>query len=195
MLSFDTVHALTMCLLHAPHAVPAGPVPPGLLGTLVLAQDHPLDPADPRVRQLRTLHLSLLGDARRHQNLPTALHQIADALAARDPRLPGHAPAGAGPLHPEDLAVLGLALREPRPGARLLAWAVSYDDLHADPGHLHRVRRVEAVDVDGRVYQLSLHPGETHPVVLVDEQPDPGDLPATYPPLARLATAALPAQT
>ena len=57
------------------------------------------------------------------------------------------------------------------------------------------LRRVEAVDVDGRVYQLSRRPGETRPVVLLDEQPDPGDLPATYPPLARLATAAQPAQT
>jgi hypothetical protein len=32
-------------------------------------------------------------------------------------------------------------------------------------------------------------------VVLLDEQADPTDLPATYPPLARLAATAQPAQT
>ena len=76
------------------------------------------------------------------------------------------------------------------PGLRPLAWAVCYDDLLTDTDPLTRVRRVEAVDADGRVYQLSRTTRESHPVVLVDEQPDPADLPATYPALAQLAAAA-----
>jgi hypothetical protein len=99
------------------------------------------------------------------------------------------------PAHPrpaDDLDILRAALHQPE--LRLIAWAVCYDDLLADDEDLATVRRVETVDVDGRVYQLSLHPNDTHPVVLIDEQPDPDDLPATYPPLARLATAAQPAR-
>src|SRR6185295_76878 len=95
-----------------------------------------------------------------------------------------------GPLHPDDVAALRQALRDPSPGSRLLAWAVCYDDLLADDEGIAAVRRMEAVDVDGRVYQFSRRPGEPQPVVLLDEQADPADLPATYPPLARLASTA-----
>jgi hypothetical protein len=193
LLSFDTVHALTACLLHLRHDTPSGPITPEPLGTIVLAQDHPICPTDSRLRQLTVLQLPLLGDHRQHQDLPAALHQLADALPVQDRRRVGRIPPAYGALHPEDLDVLRDALREPRTG-RLLAWAVCYDDLLADPECLAPVCRVDAVDVDGRVYQLSLRPGEVCPVVLIDERPHPDDLPATYPPLARLATAVQPTQ-
>ena len=197
MLSFDTVHALTECLLRVQQDTPpAPPAAPELLGTIVLAQDYRLGLPDWRLRQVRVLQLPLLGDRRRHHTLPAALHQIADTLAPH----PGTAASGGmladdGPLHPDDLDVLRHALHERRPGLRLLAWAVCYDDLLADTAHLPMLRRVDAVDVDGRVYQLSLRTGETGPVVVIGEHRDPGDLPATHPALAQLATAAQPAQT
>ncbi len=194
MLSFSTVHALTTCLLHAEGEAPSGTATAQWLGTLVLAQDHPVGPATSRLRHLRLLHLPLSGQHHQQHSLPAALDQIADALCRRDPS-PGDrsSPGAGGPLHPGELDVLRAALHQP--GMRLLAWAVRYDDVLADDEHLATVQRVEAVDVDGRVYQLSRPPGEPHPVGLLDEQPDPADLPATHPPLARLATAAQPAQT
>ena len=196
MLSFATVHALTECLLHVEHDTPPAPLAAAeQLGTLVLAQDQPTCPTGGPLRALRLLRLPLLGDQRRHLTLPAALHQIAAAMAAD--AAPDPSPDGEenGPLHPDDRAALRHALRKPRPGLRLLAWAVCYDDLLADDEGIAPLRRVEAVDVDGRVYQLSRRPGEPRPVVLLDEQADTGDLPATYPPLVRLATIGQPAQT
>jgi hypothetical protein len=194
MLSFATVHALTECLLRVEHTTPPAPLAAAeQLGTILLAQDQPACPTSGPLRALRVLRLPLLGDERRHLTLPAVLHQIADALAddmadgntRPDPTCDGDE---TGPLHPDDLATLRHALRDRSPGSRLLAWAVCYDDLLADDEDIVAVRRMEAVDVDGRVYQFSRRPGEPQPVVLLDEQADPGDLPATYPPLARLAT-------
>lgn len=191
MLSFDTVHALTAGLLHLLHNAPSGPGAPEPLGTIVLAQDHPASSTCPHLRHLRILQLPLLGDGCQHQSLPEALHQTADTLIAHGDSRADRRFSGNGPLHPDDLDFLRYALHTPLPGQRLLAWAVRYDDLLADAEQLAYVRRVEAVDVDGRVYQFNLHHGEDHPVVLVDEQHDPDDdIPATYPPLARLAAAA-----
>ncbi|HEX8630559.1 MAG TPA: hypothetical protein VF755_20560, partial [Catenuloplanes sp.] len=51
---------------------------------------------------------------------------------------------------------------------------------------------VDAVDVDGRVYQLTRHHRERTPIVLIDETPDPDDLPATQPALAALVAASRP---
>jgi hypothetical protein len=152
VLSFATVHALTECLLHVEHDTPPAPLAAAEhLGTIVLAQDIPACPTGGPLRALRVLRLPLLGDQRRHLTLPAALHQIADAVHNI---AFGGSSAGedSGPLHPDDLAVLRHALHEPRPGLRLLAWAVCYDDLLADDEGLVALRRVEAVDVDGRVY-------------------------------------------
>ncbi|WP_432833006.1 hypothetical protein [Dactylosporangium sp. CA-092794] len=196
MLSFATVHAITACLLNVEHDTPPVPVAAAEhLGTIVLAQDQPACPASGPLRALRLLSRPLLGDERRHLTLPAVLDQIADAITADGAApapWPGH--SDHGPLHRDDLAALRRALCESRPGLRLLAWAICYDDLLADDEDIVAVRRVEAVDVDGRVYQISRRPGEPGPVVLLDEQADPDDLPATYPPLARLA-AGQPAQT
>ncbi|WP_430788164.1 hypothetical protein [Actinoplanes sp. G11-F43] len=157
------------------------------LGTIALVQDFALGPGTPDLRGLRVLQLPLVTDHRRHQPLPATLHAIADVLAVDA----GHSPQqGDVALNPFDQAVLRREALRPDPGLRPLAWAVCYGDLLTDSDPLTRVRRVEAVDADGRVYQLSRTARETHPVVLVDEHPDPADLPTTYPGLARLAAAA-----
>lgn len=187
MLSFDAVHALTTCLLHVQHDPPTASDPNDLLGTVVLAQDQPVGPTGARLRHLRALQLPMHGDHGRLHNLPAALHHIADALTAHDRSRTAQRPIADHGRDGIDVDILRAALRQP--GLRLIAWAVCYDDLLAQDAGLALVRRVDAVDVDGRVYQLSLCPGDTHPALVIDEQADPDDVPATYPPLARLVTA------
>lgn len=185
MLSLATVHALVDHLMQ----LDTGQLSPlRALGTIAVVHDYPLRHGTPDRRGMRLLPLPLLTDHCRHQTLPAALHALADALA---PTLAEPAAALIEPvLDPFDLAVLRRQVQQPDPGLRLLAWAVCYDDLLTDTDTLTRVRRVEALDADGRVYQLSRTARESHPVVLVDEQPDPADLPATYPGLTQLAAAA-----
>jgi hypothetical protein len=188
VLSLDTVHALVDHLVQLDTAQPAPARRLRELGTIALVHDFALRHGTPDQRGLRVLQLPLVTDHRRHQPLPATLHAIADALIA-DARA-GHPPQHSDvALDPFDLTVLRQEALRPDPGLRPLAWAVCYDDLLTDTDPLTRVRRVEAVDADGRVYQLSRTTRESHPVVLVDEQPDPADLPATYPALAQLAAA------
>ncbi len=82
------------------------------------------------------------------------------------------------------------AIGNATPGARLLAWAVLYHDVLAGPGGICRARRVDAVDIDGRVYQITRLRGEAVAVVVLDDQPDPDDTPATQPGLTALLAAA-----
>ncbi|HEX8628713.1 MAG TPA: hypothetical protein VF755_11135 [Catenuloplanes sp.] len=175
MLSFDTTHALTSCLLTAEASAPTSrwDNPP----TLLLIQDRPIDVVRSAQRETRTVQIPLFGDGQR--GLPAMLHELANALT-------GSATTVAVD-HDIDLKLLGGLLNDP--GLRLLAWAVRYDDLLAQPDALDRVRRIDAVDVDGRVYHLTRLHQEAHPVVLIDEQPDPDHLPATQPALAALIAA------
>ena len=64
-----------------------------------------------------------------------------------------------------------------------------YDDLHPDTTGIHSVRRVDAVDIDQRVYQLVRHADDSAGLVVVDDTPDPDDTPATQPALSRLVAA------
>ena len=95
------------------------------------------------------------------------MQHLATALGADDPDRAGQAP-------------------EPDPdgpGWRTLAWAAIYEDVNVP--HLTRARHVDAVDADGRVYQLRrLETDE--PLLSVDNLPDPADTPATQPALAAL---------
>ena len=187
MLSLDTVHALVDHLMQ----LDTGQLSPlRALGTIAVVHDYPMRQGTPDRRGMRLLPLPMLTDHRRHQTLPAALHTIAGSLTPISPA-PESAALSEPVLDPFDLAVLRQQVQQPDPGLRLLAWAVCYDDLliDTDTDTLTRVRRVEALDADGRVYQLSRTARESHPVVLVDEQPDPADLPATYPGLAQLAAA------
>jgi hypothetical protein len=187
--SLDTVHALVDHLIQLDTAQPALERRLRELGTIALIHDFVLRHGSPDLRARRVLQLPLLTDHRRHQPLPGILHAIAGSLTA-DVQAGGLSEHADLALHPFDLSVLRREALQPDPGLRPLAWAVCYDDVLTDTDPLIRVRRVEAVDADGRVYQLSRTARETQPVVLVDERPDPADLPATYPALAQLAAAA-----
>jgi hypothetical protein len=192
VLSFDTVHAVTTALLHIAYDTP----PAGdLLGSLVLVCDHPTGHTTAYRRRIRLLQIPLL--AGRHQHtLPAAMDRIGDILTTATHPTGGRHRAGDhetlathcdGPLPAGGLRRLLAPVTGPRPGDRLLAFAVCYDDLAVDTRHLHAQRRVEAVDTDARLYEVSIHPDDRAAVVVVDDEPGPHDLPATYPPLARLA--------
>jgi hypothetical protein len=206
VLSFDTTHAITGCLLHAEtdahlHGWGAPPV-------LLVLHDQPYPPGPPQLRTMQALSFTLdPGDLAQHAaGIPAALHVLADHLNTPDAGAAGNAadPADASP----PLAAIRAELLA-APPARLLAWAVLYEDIHIDantdanagaragagtdagagPDGIGEVRRVDAVDVDGRVYQLTRHRGEPAVVVLIDDQPDPADTPATQPGLGALLSA------
>ncbi len=179
MLSFDTTHAVTGCLLEADaHAATYGfRSPPALL----VLHDRPLTPPGQwRLRELRAVAFTLHPhDVAEHaQGIPGVLSDLAATLdaAVTDTR------AACDP----DVAVFTDAIVHAAPGSRLLAWAVLYHDLHATPGGIGEIRRVDAVDIDGRVYQITRLRGEALAVVVIDDQPDPDATPATHPGLTAL---------
>jgi hypothetical protein len=181
MLSFNTTHALTGYLLDADaHAESRGW---GNAPVLLLVQDRPLVAAGTRqLRHMRAVTITLQPDkvAERRAGIPGVLHDIVATLADRDSQLA--AEHDAVDLDAAAGQICGC-------GARVLAWAVLYEDVHVDAADLRQIRRVDAVDIDGRVYQLTRLRGETHPVVVIDEQPDPAGTPATHPGLAALLAA------
>src|SRR5205814_6628499 len=135
----------------------------------------------PQLRPMRALSSTPAPGvlAQHTAGIPAALHALADHL-----NTPGTGEAGnaAGPADASPpLAAIRAELLA-APPARLLAWAVLYEDIHIDadagagtrPDGIGEVRRVDAVDVDGRVYQLTRHRGEPTVAVLIDAQPDPG---------------------
>lgn len=182
MLSFDTTHAVTGCLLAADaDATSFGFRSPAVL--LVL-HDRPLTPH--RLRQLRQLRavaytLDPHDLAAHTQGVPGVLTDLAAELT-RSATTPT---AGAG----IDPAMVADAIIHVPPDSRLLAWAVLYHDLHAAPAGIHEIRRVDAVDVDGRLYQVTRRRDEVFAVVAVDDQPDPDAIPATHPGLTALIAA------
>ena len=137
-----------------------------------------------------------------HGGLVDLLPDLAAALA------PPHRTAANRPTQPHTVVhqraaeALTSAFAPPQTGLRLLACAVAYDDIHTDTDDPnlddHRngadavvmVRRVDAVDIDGRVYQSVRLPGG-RATILVDDEPDPIDTPATHAGLAALLTAAV----
>ncbi|MEV6931594.1 hypothetical protein AB0M46_44870 [Dactylosporangium sp. NPDC051485] len=145
-------------------------------------------------------------------DLATALHSPRTAATAPHGDTPHDDAEAVEAVEAADVAeiVAGL-LATANAGMRLVACAVLYDDIHtgvhpdaATSGHnpgntvgdssiaqvtVVPVRRVDAVDVDGRVYQAICLPGAPATVV-VDDEPDPHDTPATQPGLAALLTAA-----
>jgi hypothetical protein len=195
VLSFDTVHAVTDCLLDADaHADAAGFGGPDVL---LLLQDRPLtSPGPRRLRLMRAMAFTLCPqDLAGHiEGIPAMLHRLAAALAGS----PGSCLAGrpTQPATGADTNITGPrvgvcvdAIVNAAPGARLLAWAVLYDDVLASAGGIRQTRRVDAVDIDGRVYQVTRLRGEARAVVVLDEQPDPDDTPATQPGLTALLAA------
>jgi hypothetical protein len=77
------------------------------------------------------------------------------------------------------------------PGFRMLACAALDDDIVIAEDGPHRCRRLDAVDIDGRVYQLTRYHTEKHPVVTVDDVDEPRDTPAAIPVLQAALTVAV----
>ncbi|ROO63006.1 hypothetical protein EDC02_5015 [Micromonospora sp. Llam0] len=162
MLSFRTTHAITGELIAATHSAHWRGHP-----LLLLIQDRPAaQPTVPDARHLRVTPIDL--PERLWTERPGGVAAVLHILAA-------------GAVHPtrHDDDSFG-------PDARTLAVAVCYDDIVTAPALVAAIRRVEAVDTDGRVYQLSQLPDEDNAVVIVNERPDPRDTPATYPGLRGL---------
>ncbi|MDZ5447268.1 hypothetical protein U2F26_31940 [Micromonospora sp. 4G57] len=180
MLSFTVVHTLTACLIAAD--ADADMLGWGQPATLLLIHDRPSTAAGPkRLREMRSLEFPL-----RREDLPTdaaglpaLLQHLADAL---------HDPAATTPYRATLATIIG-RIHAGAPDARLLAWAACYHDVHTLDGQPRQARRVDAVDTDGRGYHLTHLRGEDHPLLLVDDTPDPGGTPGTHPGLAALLAA------
>jgi hypothetical protein len=205
VLSFDTTHAITGCLVHSEadlHAAGWGHPP---LLALLHDQPHTDAPAwGGRLRRIRAdlVPISATELAAHPNGLPGYLHDLAAHLTAPlgEPLPTGHRRIGVAAV----VAALRAARRASPPGVpiRALAWAVLYEDISTvtaldpnDVDEVDEVRRVDALDSDGRVYQLTRRRFETAAVVLIDEQPDPADTPATIPALAALLSATTPGTT
>lgn len=181
MLSFPTVHALTGCLLDLEaSADQRGWGHPPLL---LLIQDQPSPSAPHRTRRQMTavqvpVHPTRVGRYRAG---------LADFLLALDAALRADQPLWRPTLAAcVDLVLISDLVDDPSPGLRLLAWALCYEDVLVECDELHEIRRVDAVDTDGRGYQLTRLRSEPHPVVVIDEHPDGGYEPATRAGLGRL---------
>lgn len=178
MLSFDTVHAITDSLLdlHRDPTVARLSDPP----VLVVLHDQPVTTdTDTKVRY-RTITTTYVP----HAFAPTDTRHIDDVL---------HRLAGAyrndrtTAPDPTNLRHLFTASNTGAPVPRLLAWALLYHDVSTDGSHeVHLVRRVDAIDTDARVYQVTRLRHEPHPFVVIDEEPDAGAIPATQPALSAL---------
>jgi hypothetical protein len=181
VLSFPAVHTLTGCLLDLEAS--ADQLGWGRPPFLLLIQDQP-SPSAPssKTRQMTAVQVPVnpARVGRYRAGLPDLLLDLAAALNA-------DRPVGRPRLAAcVDLNLIGDRVSDTTPGLRLLAWAVCYEDVLVDSDELHEIRRVDAVDADGRGYQITRLHGEPHPVVFIDEQRDDDYEPATRPGLERL---------
>jgi hypothetical protein len=140
------------------------PPPTSCTEVAMLLLEH-VDPATGReqtwVIELRRPHPD--------QPLPEHLHHLAQWLPGR----------------------LAAMLRPTAIGATtVIACAVRYTDIELRDGSPRLVHRVEAVDVDRRVYQLVRDSTDTTPAQHIDEQPDPAQSTATHAGLVAVLTAA-----
>ncbi|MDG4760376.1 hypothetical protein [Micromonospora sp. WMMD710] len=180
MLSFTTVHHLCTCLIEA--STDSARFDWNQPPTLLLVHDWPLiTAAPPRAPVMRSLEFPPHPDDMLDNpaGLPALLHHLAATL---------HSTPRVTPYH-RTLDTIITRIRDAAPDTRLVAWAACYGDIDTLDGEPRQIRRVDAVDTDGRLYQLTHLNGEEHPLVLVDDTPDPRDLPATYPGLVALLAA------
>ncbi|WP_422733864.1 hypothetical protein ACN26Y_28490 [Micromonospora sp. WMMD558] len=176
MLSFTAVHTLTGCLLVADAEADA--LGWGTPVTLLLIHDRPHLTGGPMpLREMRSVEFPL----RRGDVLadPAGIPALLDRVAAHLHQRPY--------LSALD-TILGV-VRWSAPDAELRAWAICYTDSLTIGGQPRQVRRIDAVDTDGRLYQLTRLRGEDHPLLAVDDTPDPDGAPATYPGLSALLAA------
>ncbi|MEV0003481.1 hypothetical protein AB0H28_14500 [Micromonospora sp. NPDC050980] len=180
MLSFDAVHNLCTCLIEA--STESARFDFNQLPTLLLVHDWPLiAAAASRGPAMRSVEFPPHPDdvLDNPAGLPALLHHLAATL---------HSTPKVTPYH-RTLDTIITRIRHAVPDTRLLAWAACYADVSTLDGELRQVRRIDAVDTDGRLYKLTHFSGEEHPLVLVDDIPDSRDLPATYPGLVALLAA------
>ena len=182
MLPFDTIHAITDTLLRAEVQTREWGAPALILlrdQTRILPTDQPACGVRTSVFAIDPWEVEgVLG------GVAEFLHNTADYLGDDNAQADLRADAD---RYPNTSGwITADAVTSPDPDAPLLAWAVAYEDLHADPEQLRDARRVDAVDVDARVYQLTRLRGEPHPLVVIDDEVDPRDTPATYPALTAL---------
>ncbi|WP_319461460.1 hypothetical protein [Micromonospora sp. RTP1Z1] len=180
MLSFTAVHALSECLLAA-HAE-ADLTGWGNPSTLLLIHDQPLDAVSPTYRRtMRSVEFPLHPDDRHIDpaTLPDLLHRLAADLDQS---------GGAAVGYRATLDAIVTLIRRTTPDARLHAWAALYTDSGGDTS---LVRRVDAVDTDGRLYQVTQARGEGQPLLATTDHPEPDSAPATWQGLAALLAATL----
>ncbi|PWR06805.1 hypothetical protein DKT69_36105, partial [Micromonospora sicca] len=172
MLSFPAVHTLATCLLTVD--ADADVLGWGRPATLLLIHDRPLHPDCPaKLRAMRSVEFPLHPDdlLTEPAGLPALLHRLATGL--------GHPNSNAAMPYRAALdTIIGL-VRDTEPDARLLAWAALYDDILTVYGMPRQARRIDTVDTDGRVYQLTHLRGDDHPLLSIDDTPDPENTPAT----------------
>ena len=181
MLSFDTVHALTGHLITASHTPPAAYPARDPLLLLLFHRHAPYTVPPQRTTRPVAVAVPDLTDSA----LSTLLHRSAEALHPardRDPHLPPQLRRHADTL-------LGHLDRAGRTET-LVAVAVRYDDRYLSEQPTGDTIRVDAVDVDRRLYQITRHRHENHPTVLVADQPDPTRAPASHTGLTAILTTA-----
>ena len=170
MLPFDTIHAVVGCLIDADacaedsgwNEFPA---------VLVLHERRPATHATTSTCQIR-LDVIAVPD-RRWLEHPTGVVGVLTDLATTWPDPP------TGDTDGEES------------DSRLLAWAVVYEDIRAEgTTDLAEVRHIDALDIDGRTYQITRVRGEDRAVVVIDDDPVPARTSATRAGLAALLGAA-----
>lgn len=181
-LSFATVHTITGCLVRADARAEHATGPD--TATLLVIRERPVARRGCSVLRQVSVAAYPLADADLTHGLPAALHALADT--------PATTPPGRG-SHPDPSTGAGIVAHRMPPlsggPGRLLAYAVLYPDPIPGPHALGTPRRIDAVDTDARVYQLTRHPGDPCPVVIVCDHPAPGDAPATVTGLTALLAA------
>jgi hypothetical protein len=161
VLPYDTVHHLTQTLLDIEtDAHRRGWNRPPI--PLVI-----LNRRNRTALQVITLPLQTRSAATRDLPLTHQLHQLAAALHSRA----GH-------------------VRPAQAGRRVLLCGVLYHDLHATLDELCHSRRLEALDTDGRRYEIVRRRNRTDPTVHHVAPCDGGAVPATLPGLAAILSAA-----
>jgi hypothetical protein len=164
VLPYDTVHHLTQTLLAIEtDAHRRGWNRPPI--PLVIVNRH-----DRTALQVITLPLQTRSTAARDLPLPDQLHQLATALRSR-----------AGHVRPVQPASRG---------RRVLLCGVLYHDLHATLDELCHSRRLEALDTDGRRYEIVRRRSRPLPTIGHAAPCDGGAVPATLPGLAAILSAA-----
>lgn len=174
MLTFPTSHALTDALIAAAqNPLLAAPLP------IVLFL---YETADNDTRHQIRCHVIRPRHTNNPQTLDTTIVDRVQSLTCQYTDTDGPIPA----LMAAVTAAVGDA-----PGFRMLACAALDDNIVIADDSPHGCRRLDAVDIDGRVYQLTRYHAETHPVVTVDDADEPRDTPAAIPALQAALTLAV----